>query len=68
MDPGDLDDKLWVLKQSLLKVVVELGLPVGLMQAFRVIYNLVDMYWLGNYSTLALAGVSVAWPVIFLVF
>lgn len=68
MDPGDLDDKLWVLKQSLLKVVVELGLPVGLMQAFRVIYNLVDMYWLENYSTLALAGVSVAWPVIFLVF
>ncbi|MEM1529526.1 MAG: MATE family efflux transporter [Desulfurococcaceae archaeon] len=67
MDPGDLDDKLWVLKQSLLKVVVKLGLPVGLMQAFRVIYNLVDMYWLGNYSTLALAGVSVAWPIIFLV-
>ncbi|MEM4672019.1 MAG: MATE family efflux transporter, partial [Desulfurococcaceae archaeon] len=67
MDPGDLDDKLWVLKQPLLKVVVKLGLPVGLMQAFRVIYNLVDMYWLGNYSTLALAGVSVAWPIIFLV-
>ena len=60
-------DKAWVLREPLIKVMVKIGLPVGLIEAMRIVYNIVDVYWLGNYSAEALAGVSVAWPVISLV-
>lgn len=60
-------DKKWVLEKPIVYVMVKLGLPVGLMQVMRVIYTIVDLYWLGNYNPLTIAGLSSAWPVIFLV-
>lgn len=61
------DDKLWVLRQPLLKVMLKIGLPVSMMEALRLVYNIIDTYWLGNYNSILLSGLAVSWPVIFLV-
>ncbi|MEM0296788.1 MAG: MATE family efflux transporter [Zestosphaera sp.] len=62
-----MDDKDWVLKSSIVKVMIKLGLPIGVMQALNVIYNLTDMFWLGRLGREALAAINATWPVVFLV-
>lgn len=61
------DSKKWVLEKPIVHVMVKIGLPAGLMQVMRVVYTMVDLYWLGNYDPMTIAGLSAAWPVIFLV-
>ncbi|MFB6109391.1 MAG: MATE family efflux transporter [Halodesulfurarchaeum sp.] len=43
-----------------------LSLPVVLTNLFQTAYNLADMFWLGRYSTTAVAAISFAWPPVFL--
>ncbi|MFN3268676.1 MAG: MATE family efflux transporter, partial [Zestosphaera sp.] len=62
-----MDDKDWVLKEPIVKVMLRLGLPIGVMQALQVVYNITDMFWLGRLGREALAAVNATWPVVFLV-
>lgn len=43
-----------------------LSLPLVLTNLFQTAYNLADTFWLGQYSTEALAAISFAWPPVFL--
>ncbi|MEM4697546.1 MAG: MATE family efflux transporter, partial [Zestosphaera sp.] len=62
-----MDDKDWVLREPIVKVMLKLGLPIGVMQALQVVYNITDMFWLGRLGREALAAVNATWPVVFLV-
>lgn len=62
-----MDDKDWVLREPIIKVMLRLGLPIGVMQALQVVYNITDMFWLGRLGREALAAVNATWPVVFLV-
>ena len=43
-----------------------LSVPIVVTNLLQTAYNLVDMFWLGQYSTTALAAVSFAFPMVFL--
>ncbi|MFC7018665.1 MATE family efflux transporter [Halomicroarcula sp. GCM10025743] len=43
-----------------------LSLPIVVTNLLQVAYNLADTFWLGQYSTTALAAISFAFPMIFL--
>lgn len=62
-----MDSKDWVLRESVVKVMIKLGLPIGVMQVLQVIYNITDMFWLGRLGREALAAVNATWPVVFLI-
>lgn len=49
------------------KPLLYLSLPVIITNLLQTAYNLIDTFWLGRYSTEALAAVSFAFPVIFLI-
>lgn len=63
----DKDDKRWVLEEPLYKVMLKIGLPIATMQVLNVVYNIVDLYWLGRYSTAAIAAINSSWPTFFLI-
>lgn len=48
------------------KPLFYLSLPIVVMNLFQVLYNLVDTFWLGQHSTSALAAISFAFPMVFL--
>jgi putative MATE family efflux protein len=43
-----------------------LSLPIVITNLFQTAYNLADTFWLGQYSTSALAAISFAFPMVFL--
>jgi len=43
-----------------------LSVPIVITNLLQTGYNLVDMFWLGQYSTTALAAISFAFPMVFL--
>ncbi len=43
-----------------------LSLPIVITNLFQTAYNLADTFWLGQYSTNALAAISFAFPMVFL--
>ncbi|UPM42314.1 MATE family efflux transporter [Halocatena salina] len=43
-----------------------LSLPIIITNLFQTAYNLADTFWLGQYSTTALAAISFAFPIVFL--
>jgi putative efflux protein, MATE family len=57
----------WVLEGPLYKVMLKIGLPIAAMQVLNVVYNIVDLYWLGRYSTHAIAAINSSWPTFFLI-
>ena len=44
-----------------------LALPIVITNLFQTAYNLADTFWLGQYNTNALAAISFAFPMVFLV-
>jgi len=57
----------WVLEEPLFKVMLKIGLPIAAVQVLNVVYNIVDLYWLGRYSTYAIAAINSSWPTFFLI-
>jgi putative MATE family efflux protein len=45
-----------------------LSLPIVVTNLLQTAYNLADTFWLGQYSTAALAAISFAFPMVFLLF
>ena len=48
------------------KPLFYLSLPIVITNLFQTAYNLADTFWLGQYSTEALAAISFAFPMVFL--
>jgi len=48
------------------KPLLFLSFPIVITNLLQVAYNLADTFWLGQYSTTALAAISFAFPMIFL--
>jgi len=51
---------------SIGKPLFLLSIPIVLTNLFQVAYNLADTFWVGQYSTEALAAISFAFPMVFL--
>ncbi|MBU0476924.1 MATE family efflux transporter [Patescibacteria group bacterium] len=47
------------------RTLVYLSFPLVLSNIIQVIYNLIDLFWLGKLGTEALAAVAYAWPIVF---
>ncbi len=51
---------------SIGKPLFFLSMPIVVTNLFQTAYNLADTFWLGQYSTDALAAISFAFPMVFL--
>ena len=51
---------------SIARPLFYLSLPIVVTNLFQTAYNLTDTFWLGQYSTNALAAISFAFPMVFL--
>jgi putative MATE family efflux protein len=61
-DQAELD----LTEGGILKPLLVLSLPIVLTNLLQTAYNLADTFWLGQYSTEALAAISFAFPMVFL--
>ncbi|WP_132057460.1 MATE family efflux transporter [Halorussus amylolyticus] len=60
--PEDLD----LTSGGIAKPLVYLSIPIVITNLFQTVYNLADTFWLGQYDTTALAAISFAFPMVFL--
>ncbi|WP_227380675.1 MATE family efflux transporter [Haladaptatus halobius] len=60
--PEELD----LTSGSIAKPLLYLSFPIVITNLFQTAYNLADTFWLGQYSTSALAAISFAFPMVFL--
>jgi putative MATE family efflux protein len=59
-------EELELTEGSIVKPLVFLSLPIVVTYLLQTAYNLADTFWLGQYSTEALAAISFAFPMVFL--
>ncbi len=59
-------DELDLTEGGIVKPLLFLSLPIVVTNLMQTAYNLADTFWLGQYSTEALAAVSFAFPMVFL--
>ncbi len=53
-----------IVEGPILPVLVKLSLPLVVTQLIQVLYNLVDMFWLGKVGTAALSAPTTAWSIL----
>jgi putative MATE family efflux protein len=58
--------ELELTEGSIIKPLLYLSLPIVVTNLLQTAYNLADTFWLGQYSTDALAAISFAFPMVFL--
>jgi putative MATE family efflux protein len=54
-----------ITEGNLVKPMIRLAWPMIVIQLLQVAYNLADTFWLGRYSSNAVAAISIAFPLIF---
>ena len=59
-------DELELTEGGIVKPLVYLSVPIVITNLLQTAYNLADTFWLGQYSTDALAAISFAFPMVFL--
>jgi putative MATE family efflux protein len=59
-------EELELTEGGILKPLLFLSLPIVVTNLLQTAYNLADTFWLGQYSTDALAAISFAFPMVFL--
>ena len=59
-------DDLELTEGGIARPLFYLSLPIVITNLLQTAYNLVDTFWLGQYSTTALAAISFAFPMVFL--
>jgi len=59
-------DELELTSGPIGKPLLYLSAPIVITNLLQVAYNLADTFWLGQYSTTALAAISFAFPMVFL--
>lgn len=55
-----------ILEGSLAKGVITLSTPIIFAMFFHSLLNIVDTFWLGKVGYMAVAAVSISWPIIFM--
>ncbi|MEM0060646.1 MAG: MATE family efflux transporter [Fervidicoccaceae archaeon] len=53
-----------VLKGSIYKTMIKLGIPLALSEMVQVLYDLANVFWLGRLGKEAVAAPSASWPLI----
>lgn len=59
-------EELDLTNGGIIKPLMYLSLPIVVTNLLQTAYNLADTFWLGQYSTEALAAISFAFPMVFL--
>jgi putative MATE family efflux protein len=59
-------DELALTSGEIAKPLLYLSFPIVITNLFQTAYNLADTFWLGQYDTTALAAISFAFPMVFL--
>lgn len=59
-------EELELTDGDIVKPLIFLSLPIVITNLLQTAYNLADTFWLGQYSTEALAAISFAFPMVFL--
>jgi len=59
-------EELDLTNGGIIKPLLYLSLPIVVTNLLQTAYNLADTFWLGQYSTEALAAISFAFPMVFL--
>lgn len=59
-------EELDLTEGGIVKPLLFLSLPIVITNLMQTAYNLADTFWLGQYSTEALAAISFAFPMVFL--
>jgi putative MATE family efflux protein len=59
-------DELTLTDGGIVKPLLFLSIPIVITNLLQTAYNLADTFWLGQYSTEALAAISFAFPMVFL--
>jgi len=59
-------DEFDLTSGGIAKPLFFLSMPIVVTNLFQTAYNLADTFWLGQYSTDALAAISFAFPMVFL--
>ncbi|WP_232688641.1 MATE family efflux transporter [Halobacterium zhouii] len=59
-------EELELTSGSIAKPLLYLSLPIVITNLFQTAYNIADTFWLGQYSTDALAAITFAFPMVFL--
>ncbi|MFB6197857.1 MAG: MATE family efflux transporter, partial [Halobacteriaceae archaeon] len=59
-------EELELTEGGIIKPLFFLSLPIVMTNLMQTAYNLADTYWLGQYSTEALAAISFGFPMVFL--
>lgn len=59
-------DELDLTSGPIAKPLLYLSFPIVITNLFQTAYNLADTFWLGQYNTTALAAISFAFPMVFL--
>lgn len=59
-------EELNLTEGGIVKPLLFLSLPIVITNLMQTAYNLADTFWLGQYSTEALAAISFAFPMVFL--
>ncbi|MFB6129743.1 MAG: MATE family efflux transporter [Salinigranum sp.] len=59
-------EDLELTEGGIVRPLVYLSLPIVITNLMQTAYNLADTFWLGQYSTSALAAISFAFPMVFL--
>nr|WP_303651913.1 MATE family efflux transporter [Halovenus rubra] len=59
-------EELNLTEGGIVKPLLYLSLPIVITNLMQTAYNLADTFWLGQYSTDALAAISFAFPMVFL--
>jgi putative MATE family efflux protein len=60
------DEEVDLVNEGIAKPLFLLALPIVITNLFQTAYNLADTFWVGQYSTEALAAISFAFPMVFL--
>ena len=56
----------YILSGSISKGVLSLSAPIVFTMFFHSLLNIVDTFWVGKISALAVAAVSISWPIVFI--
>ncbi len=59
------ENKVDVLNEPLIRVMIKLSWPVVTANLLQTIYNIVDAFWLGKLGAIELSAPTVSWPIIF---
>ena len=63
----DKEEKELLTEGSILRALIRLSIPLILTNILQTAYNLTDTFWVGRLGSVAVAAVSLAFPIVFII-